>query len=32
LIGKNPELAEVFDIEATVSVAEELARRGVAFE
>ena len=32
LIGKEPEIAEVFDLEATVSVAEELRRLGLAFE
>jgi hypothetical protein len=32
LIGKDPEIAEVFDVEATVSVANELSRRGLAFE
>ena len=32
LIGKDPEIAEVFDVEATVSVADELGRRGLAFE
>jgi hypothetical protein len=32
LIGKGPEIAEVFDVEATVSVAAQLARRGHAFE
>ena len=32
LIGKDPEIAEVFDIEATVSVASELARLGLALE
>jgi hypothetical protein len=30
LIGKDPELVEVFDVEATVSVAEELTRLGLA--
>lgn len=30
LIGKDPDIAEVFDVEATVSVAEQLARRGLA--
>jgi hypothetical protein len=32
LIGKQPDLVEVFDLEATVSVAPELARLGLAFE
>jgi hypothetical protein len=32
LIGKDPEIAELFDVEATVSVAGELRRRGLAFE
>ena len=32
LIGKDPEIAEVFDLEATVSVASELARLGLALE
>jgi hypothetical protein len=32
LIGKNPEIIEVFDLEASVSVADELARLGLAFE
>ena len=32
LIGKNPDIVEVFDLEASVSVAEELRRLGVAFE
>jgi putative monooxygenase ydhR len=32
LIGKDPEIAEVFDVEATVSVASELSRRGLALE
>ena len=32
LIGKEPEIAEVFDVEATVSVAAELSERGLAFE
>ena len=31
LIGKDPEIVEVFDLEATVSVAEELRRLGLAF-
>ena len=32
LIGKNPDIVEVFDLEASVSVAEELRRLGLAFE
>ena len=32
LIGKDPEIAEVFDLEASVSVASQLARLGLAFE
>jgi hypothetical protein len=32
LIGKNPDIVEVFDLEASVSVAEELGRLGLAFE
>ena len=32
LIGKDPEIAEVFDVEATVSVASELARLGIALD
>ena len=31
LIGKDPEIVEVFDVEATVSVASTLARLGLAF-
>ena len=31
LIGKDPDLAEVFDLEATVSVVEQLRRLGLAF-
>jgi hypothetical protein len=31
LIGKEPELVEEFDLEASVSVADELARLGVVF-
>lgn len=31
LIGKDPDIVEVFDLEATVSVADELARLGLAF-
>ena len=32
LIGKDPEIAEVFDLEASVSVAPALARLGLVFE
>ena len=32
LIGKDPEIGEVFDPEATVSVAPELARLGLALD
>jgi hypothetical protein len=32
LIGKDPDIIEVFDLEATVSVAPELDRLGLAFE
>jgi Putative mono-oxygenase ydhR len=32
LIGKDPEIVEIFDVEATVSVADELRHRGLAFE
>jgi hypothetical protein len=32
LIGKNPDIVEVFDLEASVSVAEELAHLGLAFD
>ena len=32
LIGKEPEIAEVLDVEATVSVASELARLGLALD
>ena len=32
LIGKPSDLVEVFDVEATVSVAPQLARLGLAFE
>lgn len=31
LIGKEPDLVEMFDLEATVSIAPELARLGLAF-
>jgi hypothetical protein len=32
LIGKDPDVADVFDVEATVSVADQLARLGLAFD
>ena len=35
LIGKDPDIAEVFDVEATIEgryAVEELSRRGLAFE
>ena len=35
LIGKEPDIAEVFDVEATIEgryAVEELSRRGLAFE
>jgi hypothetical protein len=32
LIGKNPDIVEIFDLEASVSVADELAGLGLAFE
>jgi hypothetical protein len=32
LIGKNPDIAEVFDLEASVSAAEALRGLGLAFE
>jgi len=32
LIGTDPDIAETFDLEATVSVASELARLGLALE
>ena len=32
LIGKDPEIAEIFDLEASVSVAPQLARRGLVFQ
>jgi hypothetical protein len=32
LIGKDPEIAEVFDLEASVSIASELARLGLALD
>ena len=32
LIGKDPDIIEVFDLEATVSIAPQLARLGLAFD
>jgi Putative mono-oxygenase ydhR len=32
LIGKDPDLVEIFDLEASVSAAEQLARLGLAFD
>jgi Putative mono-oxygenase ydhR len=32
LIGKEPDIAEVFDLEASVSVSDQLARLGLALE
>jgi hypothetical protein len=32
LIGKDPDVIEVFDLEASVSVAGQLSRHGLAFE
>jgi hypothetical protein len=32
LSGKDPDIVEVFDLEASVSVADELARLGLAFD
>jgi hypothetical protein len=32
LIGKDPEIFEVFDLEASVSVSDQLANLGVIFE
>ena len=32
LIGQEPEIIEVFDLEATASTATELARLGLAFD
>jgi hypothetical protein len=32
LIGKNPDIVEVFDLEASVSLAPQLARLGLALE
>jgi hypothetical protein len=31
LIGRDPDIVEVFDLEASVSDASQLARRGLAF-
>ena len=31
LIGKDPDVVEIFDLDATVSVAPQLARLGLAF-
>ncbi len=31
LIGKGPDIIEVFDLEASVSVSDQLARLGLAF-
>jgi Putative mono-oxygenase ydhR len=32
LIGKEPEIVEVFDLEASIAIAPQLARLGVAFD
>lgn len=32
LIGKEPEIVEVFDLEASISVADQLARLGLVFD
>jgi hypothetical protein len=32
LIGKDPDIVEIFDLEASVSVAEQLARLGLALD
>jgi hypothetical protein len=32
LIGKDPEIAEVFDLEASVSVADQLGHLGLVFD
>ena len=32
LIGKDPDVVEVFDLEASVSVADQLARLGLVFD
>jgi hypothetical protein len=31
LLGKDPEVVELFDVEATTSVAEELAQLGLVY-
>ena len=31
LIGKDPDIVEIFDVEATVSISTKLARLGLAF-
>ena len=31
LLGKDPEIVDLFDVEATASVAKELARLGLAY-
>jgi hypothetical protein len=32
LIGKDPEVIEIFDLEASVSVSDQLARLGLVFD
>jgi hypothetical protein len=32
VIGKGPDIVEIFDVEATVSVADSLSRRGLVFD
>ena len=32
LIGKDPDIVEIFDLEASVSVSDQLANLGLAFE
>jgi hypothetical protein len=32
LIGKDPDIIEIFDLEASVSIAPQLARLGLAFD
>jgi hypothetical protein len=32
LIGSDPQIIEIFDVEATVSVSDRLSRLGLAFE
>ena len=32
LIGKDPDVIEIFDVEASVSVASQLSRLGLAFQ